>query len=71
MLRFRETKLKEEKFYAAKAPTKICDVNVDNISISKLTETKTQSKYWIGYLDNVIKPLVLIIPKMSAYVENI
>ena len=48
----------------------IWDVNVDNIAISKLTETKTYSKYLIGYLDNVIKPLVLIIPKMSAYVET-
>ena len=48
----------------------IWDVNVDNIAISKLTETKTYSKYLTGYLDNVIKPLVLIIPKMSAYVET-
>ena len=48
----------------------IQDVHVDNIAISKLTETKTDSKYLIGYLDNVIKPLVLIIPEMSAYVET-
>ena len=70
-MRFGETKVKEEKFYAAKTPTKIWDVNIDNIAVSKLIETKTYFKNLIGYLDNVIKPLVLIIPKMSAYVENI
>ena len=37
--------------------------------MSKLTETKTNSKYLIGYLDKAIRPLVLIIPKMSAKME--
>ena len=36
--------------------------NVDNVVASKLIKTK------IGYLDEVIKPLVLILSKMSAYV---
>ena len=48
---------------------KICDVNVDNIVISKLVKTKTNSKYLIGYLDNDIRPLVLIMPKLSAYIK--
>ena len=46
----------------------IWDVNVDNIFISKLVETKPNSNYLIGYLDKVIKPLVLILTKMSGYV---
>ena len=50
--------------------TNIWDVNVDNIVISKLVETKTNSKYLIGYLDKFIKPLVLILPKMSGYVKS-
>ena len=37
-----------------------------NIVISKLVKTKTNSKYFIGYLDKVIRPLVLIMPKMSG-----
>ena len=49
---------------------KICDVNVDNIVISKLVKTKTNSEYLIGYLDKAIRPLVLIMPKMSRYVET-
>ena len=52
-----------------KKPIKIWDVNVDNIVISKLIETKTNSKYLFGYLDNAIRPLVLIVPKISGHVK--
>ena len=54
MLRFREKKVTKESFYAAKNPLKNCYVNVDNIIISRLIETKTNSKYLIGYLDKAI-----------------
>ena len=71
MLRFGETKVTKEKFYAAKKPIKIWDVNVDNIVISKLVKTKTNSKYLIGIkFDKAIRPLVLIMPKMSGYVKT-
>ena len=52
-------------------PTNIWNINIDNIVISKLIETKTNSKYFVGYWDKVIRPLVLIMPKMSEYVEII
>ena len=59
MVRFGEKEIAKEKFYAAKKPIKIWDVNVDNIVISKLIETKTNSKYLIGIkFDKAIKPLV-------------
>ena len=48
----------------------IWDVNIDNKVISKLIEAKTNSKYLIGYLNKVIRPLVLILSKMSGYVET-
>ena len=38
-------------------------VNDDNIFISELVRTKTYSKYLIGYLNKVIRELVLIMPK--------
>ena len=44
-------------------------VDVNNIVISKLIETKTNSKYLIGYLDKLIRPLILILLKMSGYVK--
>ena len=53
-----------------KKPIKSWDVDVDNIVISKLVKTKTNSKYLIGYLDKDIRPLVLIMPKMSGYVKT-
>ena len=71
MLRFGETKIANEKFYAAKKPMKIWDVNVDNIVISKLVKTKTNSKYLIIYLDKVMRPLVLTLHKMSGYVKGL
>ena len=48
------------------------DVNVDNIGISKLVKTKTNSKYLIGVkFDKAIRPLVLVMPKMSGYVKTL
>ena len=48
------------------------DVDADNIVISKLIKTKKSSKYLIGYLDGVITPLVLMLPKIwvSGYVKT-
>ena len=43
---------------------------MDNIVISKLVKTKTNSKYLIGYLNKDVRPLVLIMPKMSGYVKT-
>ena len=65
MLKFGEKKIAKEKIYAARKPITIWDVNVDNIVISNLIETKTNSKYLIGYSDKAIRSLVLIMTKMS------
>ena len=51
MLRFGKTKVSKQKLYGAKSPINIWHVNVDNIAISKLVETKTNSKYLLGYLE--------------------
>ena len=50
--------------------TKIWDANVDNIIISKLIEARNISKYLIGYLEEAIRPLALIVPKMCGYVKT-
>ena len=71
MLRFGETKVTKESCYATKKPIKNWYVNVDNIVTSKLIETKTNSKYLIGYSDKAVRPLVLIMPKMSGYVKHL
>ena len=47
------------------------DVNVQNIDVSKLIETTKNFKYFVGYLDDDIRPLVLILLKMSGLVKII
>ena len=70
MLRFGKIKAAKEEFYGANKPIKILDVDVDNIVISKVFETKNNQVFdW--YLDEVIGPLVLIMSEMSRYVKNL
>ena len=71
ILIFDRTKVAGKKkriLWCSKKPIKIRDVDVDNIS--KLIETKNNSKYLIGYLEEVIKSLVLVLPKMSGHIKT-
>ena len=63
-------KVTKEKLSTAKKSVQIWDVNINNIVISILIETKTNSKYLIGFSDKAIRPLVLIMPKVSGYVKT-
>ena len=67
MLRFGETKVAKGKNYDVKKLIKIWYVDLNNIVISKLIKTKTKFKDAIGYLNKVMRPLVLILSKMSEY----
>ena len=69
MLRF-GTRVAKEEFYGVNKPIKLWDVTVDNIVVSKSIEMETNSKYMIEYLDEVIRPLVLILLKMSEYFKT-
>ena len=65
-----EREIAKEKFYAAKKPINIWDINIENIVISKLVKENTNSKYLIRIeFDKAIRPLALIVPKMSGYVK--
>ena len=65
-----EREIAKEKFYAAKKPINIWDINIENIVISKLVKENTNSKYLIRIeFDKAIRPLALIMPKMSGYVK--
>ena len=44
--------------------------NIDKTVILKLVESKTNPKYLIGYLEKVIKPIVLMLPRVSGYVDT-
>ena len=58
------------EFCAAQKAIYSWDVKIDNIVISMLIKTKTNSKYLIGYLGKVIRTLVLMFPKLSEYVKT-
>ena len=63
-------KIAKEEFYDAKQLIKIWEVNIENIVISKLVKTKTNLKFLTGYLGKAMRPLVLIMSKMSGYVKT-
>ena len=64
-------KYQKKNFILQKKKTiKIWDVNIDNIVISTLIKTKTSSTHLIGYLDKVIRSVVLVMPKKSGYVRT-
>ena len=37
---------------------------------SKLVEIKTNSAYLVWYLDKVVRPFILIMPKLSGYLRH-
>ena len=70
-MKFGETKIANKKFYFAKKPVKTWDARIDNIVISKLVETKSNSKYLIGInFDKAIRPLVLVMHKIRRSVKT-
>ena len=70
IMRFSKRKVATEELCGGKKPTNIWDVNGDNIVISKWAKTKNNSKYLIVYLNEIIRPLVLILPEMSGHITN-
>ena len=68
MLRFGKTKVAKETFYDVKNPLTTWDVDINNIVILKVI--KTNSRHLVGYLDNVIRPLLLMLRKMSRHVQT-
>ena len=70
MLRYGQIKVAKEELDGTKKPINVWDPNVDNIVTSMLVKRKTNFNYMIGYLDNDIRPLDLILPKMSGYVKT-
>ena len=68
---FDKTKIAKKEFYGAKKPMKIWDVDVGNVvKILNLIKMKNNSKYLIRYLGDVIRPLVMVLPKMSGYIKT-
>ena len=73
MITFGDIEIEKHKFHRYKSPIFLEDRDVENASVSsKISAGEKSYKYFIGYLydDNEIKPLHIMLPKMSAYVKS-
>ena len=69
---FGDKKIKKGDFYKNKKVAKIDDIHVNKTLVPKEESycTKNSFKYFIGYTDNVIRPLCIKLPKMTGYVRK-
>ena len=70
-LKFVNVEVNKEKIHASKHPVALNLVNVNQMLISdKFEHSDKGFKYFIGYKDdNIIRPLCIILPKMSGYIK--
>ena len=72
-INFENKKIKKSDFYKNKKITKIDDIDVNKILVSKKESygTKNSFKYFIGYNDNdIIRPLCIRLPQMTGYARK-
>ena len=68
---FKDKKINKKDFYNNKKQFKIKDIDINKILISE-TESygkNNAKKYIIGYSDDVIRPLGILLPQMIGYVK--
>ena len=69
---FGDKEIKKSGFYKNKKVIKIDDIDVNKILVSKEEPygTKNSLKYFVGYNNNVIRPLCIRLPQMMGYVKK-
>ena len=67
MLRFGKTKVAKEEFKRKINQYKLRIIMLIILLSQELTEMESNSKYLVRYLNDFIRTLVLVLPKMSAY----
>ena len=62
--------MSKSEFYENKKGLKLKDVIVDKIFISNKVKENTETvKYYIGYIDESVSSLCLILPQMSGWIK--
>ena len=71
-INFDDKKINESSFHKNKKLFNIHDLDVNKILVSKKESygKKKSLKYFIGYNDDVIRPLCLTLPQMIGYVKH-
>ena len=70
-LKFDNIVIGKKEFHKSKQPINLNLVNTDQVLISdKFKHRDDGFKYFIGYKeDDIVKPLCIILPQMSAYIK--
>ena len=67
---FDDAVLSKKEFCENKKGIKLKDVNVDKIVVSNKIKVNDEiNKVFIGYIDESVVPLVLLLPQMSGYIK--
>ena len=68
---FGDKKINKKDFYDNKKQFKIKDIDINKILISrpKSYGEKNAKRYIIGYSDDVIRPLHILLPQMTGYLN--
>ena len=71
-INFEDKKINKSNFYKNKKLFNINELDVNKILVSKKESygTKNSLKYFIGYNDDVIRPLCIKLPQMTGYVKH-
>ena len=69
-IKFGDKEVDKKEFYSSKQAILLDSVDLSKIVVSnKWKINDTTYKYLCGYLNNVIKPLCVILPQMSGYIK--
>ena len=71
-INFNDKKIRKSDFYKNKKINNIDDIDVNNLLVSKIESygTKNSLKHFIGYNDDIIRPLCIRLPQMTGYVRK-
>ena len=70
---FDDKKIKKSDFYKNKKAFQVDGIDINNkilVSKKEPNGTKNALKYFIGYNDDVIRPLFVRLPQMTGYFKN-
>ena len=70
-INFEDKKINKSNFYKNKNLFDIEDIDINNTQVSKEESygTKNSLKYFIGYNDDDVRPLCILLPQMIGYVK--
>ena len=72
-INFDDKKILKSDYYENKKIKSIDNIDVNKILVSRKESygTKNSFKYFIGYNDNVIRPLCVRLPQMTAHARKV